>query len=763
MCSVATDLRSIYVSGIGVMLHFRWQFAILLWSLLMFVMMGLVSILFRSTNAFGIQYNPSSFHSFFNCNEGIPSAVEEAQVMRAVYFWVISVLYPLTTGAAIWLAASQRQFRTRENARTAKMEDYAVLASGFPEMPGTERVEEEVTAFFRYAFPGLKIIGVSVCWNLREAGDEVVKEVKRQVHKLDISENPKMAAAVVRQKEAEAQQRLRGLGGTGRFQCTPSLKCLDAAMGFGTLCNFGNENAGGRSAELTERKVAEMLNSITSTDAIFVIFDTKAQLQEAVQRTRTGMTQLMFRGEHAITLEHHAWDCEAVEWTNFGFKTRDKQAHIARCLLSVFVIIVVWATVIYAPYAYYLSSFRHGYFLHGAILGLLVAAGNQIVYKTISVLSESCAFKHTGTKQRFYVTSYTAAIFINTVLDMSIALMMAKSDDVEEGIQPGLQHSIYRELLMYLVPMTVLVPFLMEPLAAAMRLYINFWLVRSREDVTAKDAEDCLQCPPFDLTRYGDNLFSAMLCIGSMAFMGCDSWILWGCLFISLLFVHKWDHYRLLRLSSRKFLGYSLLDRDVQWITAVPCALMASGLVFRIYSSQDEHPSYMHKLCASFLVCFAFVLHLSVHLSLIRWLVPVLAPDRHLGEFKPYADVARNRPCSWFTSNPTHCLRSKHIYGHSPPCVPYQVGKEYLMRKNDAIGCYYERTKGYELEKHTANDVQEILDGTMSDFFSLVRNAKALLSGPANDPYRDLSEGPVGVGLGDLRGWNARFRFSPSS
>merc|ERR1719235_687358 len=57
---------------------------------------------------------------------------------------------------------------------------------------------------------------------------------------------------------------------------------------------------------------------------------------------------------------------------------------------------------------------------------------------------------------------------------------------------------------------------------------------------------------------------------------------------------------------------------------------------------------------------------------------------------EPYQEISKTLACSWFNSNPVHCLRSRHMYKHSPPFIKYLPGKEYLQLRNEAIEAHYE-------------------------------------------------------------------------
>merc|ERR1712014_294213 len=83
--------------------------------------------------------------------------------------------------------------------------------------------------------------------------------------------------------------------------------------------------------------------------------------------------------------------------------------------------------------------------------------------------------------------------------------------------------------------------------------------------------------------------------------------------------------------------------------------------------------------------------HLSIHWGFIYFAVPRLGRAEHLPTAERYEEVASKVPANFFNSNPIHCLRSAYVHRHTPPCVPYRLGKEHLQRRNTSIGLYFER------------------------------------------------------------------------
>merc|ERR1719231_175342 len=77
-----------------------------------------------------------------------------------------------------------------------------------------------------------------------------------------------------------------------------------------------------------------------------------------------------------------------------------------------------------------------------------------------------------------------------------------------------------------------------------------------------------------------------------------------------------------------------------------------------------------------------------------------------------YAACQETCPASWFSTNPVHCLRSKYLHKHSPPCHYYHPGKEHLLEVNEKIGCFYHAAKCME----SRSDMAFVKEGFTSSF-----------------------------------------------
>merc|ERR1719160_8368 len=376
------------------------------------------------------------------------------------------------------------------------------------------------------------------------------------------------------------------------------------------------------------------------------------------------------------------------------------------------------------PYASYILSYYHvagtnnvswNLFLQGTLLGFVITLGNQLVYQASAAIAEWAGFRYKDRRDKFYVCLYTFAVFVNTCFDLWTTVLLAYGyDDAFEAeaveqhalLSPGalarredLQHALYVQLLAYLWPATLLLPFMAEPvLLWLFPYYLSLWLVRSHTEVGTRDAEKALECWEFDLARYGDNLINTMLCILMLFLSSLHGWQTFAYLTISLVFILCWDHYRFLRATKRSVFATEAMDITAAYLGTVPVALLGAACAAQIYGMMNPNHWLLSRQNMGFsmlwvVVGATVVLHLVLHCLLLYYLVPWLATTEDEPETVPYSECASETPCTWFSGNPVFCLRSKYIYKHENFCVPFRAGKEYLLHKNEKLGLYYERAK----------------------------------------------------------------------
>lgn len=470
--------------------------------------------------------------------------------------------------------------------------------------------------------------------------------------------------------------------------------------------------------------MVQALHGIETSGSAFVVFNTHSSLERALDvfgvDATTGVQRTdapLFRGSCSITMHRHHCDPQTVLWSNWGKTYREFCHKICLGILAIALALAFWIVILYGPYAYYVVSYstvrgmNEGSFVQSTLLGLLIAAGNFGLYTMAQVVASKAGFHYKDRQDRFYVVLYTIAVFINTCLDLWVVTVIARGYSLESADQMtpdevlsgsmAYRHSLYVQLLSYLYPGTLIIPFLLEPVVALVfPYYIAKCLVRSRPDIFRKvrDAEDCLSCPYFDLSRYGDILMNVMLCILMLYLAPVDLWWTFLYLTISLLYIYMLDHYRFLRCTQGGVYADDSMDSTAQYLCAVPCALLAGCAAHRL---QYHHYIILLNLPNTLtLPAAATMLHLILHICMLGKVVPKLqgsleqrkkhqlaTPEQH--PIVTYKEVASHIACSWFNANPVHCLRSKYIYQHEPPCVYYVKGQQHLIKHNEEIGIYF--------------------------------------------------------------------------
>mmetsp|Transcript_20837 Transcript_20837/g.65121 ORF Transcript_20837/g.65121 Transcript_20837/m.65121 type:complete len:964 (-) Transcript_20837:27-2918(-) len=726
------NLGDHYLSGIGVTLHFRWQQAIIVWSILVLLLFWVISFFFN-TRPSAIKHDPGSPKAFAACEHGIVQQEHEFVVMEKTYFFATLAVYVFSTAFSLGFAVFQRRFAHRTMEENISMADYAVLAKGFPVWQGTQKCEEEIKDFFQKCYPDLEIVGTSVCWNIQDkATYEWIEEQKEQeIWELDVQYDA--------QSGDEARQITQM---TTPREAVRSWKRLEF---FDTIFGIGPSLLTKRVAETAEMRPEEIeakLKNLESTGSAFVVFGTERQCQEALSRAK--YSPLQFDETHQITLEQHNAEPETVVWNGFGTSMLVILRNFLVGNIAIFISILILDIFFYAPYVVYVFMYSDvkgmvgGGIIQGTLLGLLITVCNQIIYILIGIIASKCGFRFMGAQRQFYVVQYTVAVFFNTCIDLWTVMLLAQGFSVQEvasnmkdpvhamgdgGVlspkalaeSPSVQRSVYTQLLGYLFPGCLLIPFLLEPLMAGFLTYLlPKWLVRSRPEVDIREAERRLAAPEFDLSRYGDILVNVMLCVLTLAFTYRDLYEIFLWLTISLVIIYCWDHYRFLRCSQRSLFPNPIMEFTAQWLTAVPCGILAGVLVFHTWAASDDgfleplanlwthtlRELILDDLTRSYLrlakttiiwyMMAAVVAHLLLHFAVLYWFVPhhSSVKTEHDDEV-PYAKTAALSPSTWFNANPVHTLRSKYVFKHDPPCVAYTVGKAYLQKSNPAIGQYY--------------------------------------------------------------------------
>lgn len=714
------------VCGAGVMLHFRWMGAIIVWAIFSTALFAIAGFLYW--DRLGV-HRPNSRKSYDACEDNVRLQVQEFNNIELVYIICTLICYLVTFLGSLWLAASQHQAYQASGLNNVTMKDFALFATGFPICGGSEKVEEEYLNFLKQQpqFHGLDVIGVSACWNFADRNQEVSELVRRE---FDFHEGTLDVDYASQSVSSKAQGRKM------RACVDPKLRCVDALFGIGDCpCLRSPKEANIDDIWDEAATVKTLLKDLQTCGSLFVIMKSSADTEEACRRCKDNPLVYCRDGsEHNIIVSSMEAEPLTVLWKGFGTDHLTFMMSLVLGCIIVFVCVLFLDLCFYTPYVYYILSYSEvagmtqGGFLSGLLLGMLITVCNQCIYFIIASVADRCGWTNSDSKDTFYCVKYTLAVFFNTCIDLGTVLILAQGYSVDMAMQmkiandstmsskaiaegPNIQKALYVQLVAYIFPSCTLLPFLIEPFATTvMPYYIGRALVRTRQEVSMQDAEECLQNPPYDLSRYGDILVNMLLCCMTLVFTYHDLWMLFSYMIISMVIIYMWDHLRVLRFTTKTVYSNASMDNAAMYMMAMPAAVIAACLVFKAYGASHHGVLDLFRHGEGGIIAMtrhtvlpycvaAFLLHTVIHWILLKFVVmPITDKNikkaksvsgRHLTEGQ-YAEIGRQLPANYFNTNPVNCLRSRYIYKHEPPCIFYRVGKEHLLRKNEKIGLPFE-------------------------------------------------------------------------
>lgn len=709
--------------GLGVMLQFRWMGAIFVWAGFGMIVFVFAAIMFAEQLSAVNFHTPNSRKSYEACEENVSLQEKKYNSVEVVYFVCLLIFYLGTFLGSLWLAAKFYRTYEEKDKKAITMKDYALLLSGFPVYGGRAKVEDELKAFLEGSshFQGLEIVGVSVCWDIKDmkVQDAIGSHMK---HEFDVLGG--LADAQYKRQTGEAQQ--NALANSRHCGFDYEMKCVDGLLGV----DSGESREAQQTQESYVEGVETFLNNLQTSGSIFVVMGSMNEQKAACEKLQDKLNPLYFENNGCkwpIVVEESESEPVTVLWNGFGESRSRFVLSLVLGSIVVFIGVLILDIFFYAPYVVYILSvsdvagMTQGGAVSGFLLGLLITVCNQIIYIIIGAVADRCAWTSTDSRDCFYCVKYTIAVFFNTCIDLGTVLILAQGYSVDQAMKmqvaadstlsskavaesPDLQMALYVQLTLYIFPACMLTPFLIEPIGTALAPYfLNKALVRSRQDVTVQDAEQLLQHPPYDLSRYGDIIVNMMLCCLTMAFTYHDLWLMYLYMIISLAVIYAWDQLRVLRFTTKTVFATGTMSTAVMYMMAMPCGVLLACLVFKAYGA--SHQGFLDELRRLkeearnvdggidltpnrynifMYVAGAFLLHVIIHWISLHYVIKHI--DRNMErEEEPnevYKVTAKQRPANYFNTNPIHCLRSKYVYNEDIPCIFFRQGKEHLLKKN---------------------------------------------------------------------------------
>lgn len=692
---LSSNLHILNIAGPGLNLHWNFKLASIIWACLILISWTVFAYSTHPEQLLvGLMtaQTPSEL-----CSVTMTGRAMQHAMMRSKALYVLIAYLGTFIGCVIYSVIQQQVFERMED--ETSMDDYAALLVGLPKLNGSDRCEEKLQQYLQDTL-GHKVVGVSICWDYRDSRTVVLDtlEVERE----------------------ESHEHLKARD--ERTLVRKAFGQVDKLLGF--EYNVPTPKVAKREEEMTD-----MLKAMVSTDSAFVVFDSEAARNAAVAwvRDRDG---IMFEGRR-LTLQREVCEPNTVQWDSFHVSSAVFTFRILLGVVCILLALVVWVLVFYLPYAYYASTFSYSHgeepgILEGFVFSMGVVIGNVMMYQICNRLAYAVGFRFRDRSEGFYILLYFTACTLNIMADMSVeylagyrALVAAKvhtadgrlletlTDSQEIFESYPMQKVLGSRLFAYCFPATFLVPFLVEPIFSIfLPFHVSKLLVRTHPEVRGPEAEKAMDFfTPYDLSRYGDVLLNLML-VSFIFFFPSGSILKLFLAFIAChIYIYVYDQYRVLRAVPAFCYSSDVVDRYAQAIMAIPCATLASCFVFKANCVDGSY--CIRGLSLLWACALAFVCHLLVHYACIFLLVPNLRTFHHdhVQTEVPYAEAARRFACTWFSANPVHCLRSKYIYRHSPPCSFWTHGKEHLMEKNPKIGVYFEDTSRPVSEEYDAHSL----------------------------------------------------------
>mmetsp|Transcript_14901 Transcript_14901/g.42783 ORF Transcript_14901/g.42783 Transcript_14901/m.42783 type:complete len:981 (+) Transcript_14901:87-3029(+) len=694
---LSTNLLRKTVAGAGMMLHFNFQFLIICWASMIaigWVVMALLvddALLIMGTRRFGTP--------FTNC-----VLVAWGYEMQQSLMWT-KILFLVVTYLGSFLGSllhSVRQLRMFQNHdfKNKTMKDFVVQLEGVPPTKGSEHLEEQLQACIEKAC-GERPIGVSVGWDYEEQESLINQlledelEQREEEHRVN-SPRPGYILRRISQYPTVSEE-------TGMVR-KYLFKLEDTIFGPGK-------------PEEPEKTVKDILEDLTSSPVAFAVFQTEEVRDAVLEKLED--TGIEFN-DTVVKIQRSTMEPETVQWRFLGnTTTMQKVVRLLKGFLAIFVALIFWTVVFYLPYAWSIFSFNYDNgqepgIIYSLAFSMVVVVGNQIMYEVCARVAENVGFRDADNRAACYMILFTVACLYNVLVDMVTTYFMSEQIMMELGFRTyygtklkevgtfserfetyAMQRTLAENSFGYAFPSTFLVPFLLEPIFTIfVPLKLGIWIVRSHPEIQGRDAENLVASIPMDMGRYADILLNVLLGILIFYFPGgYTHWLFLG-MAVSHSYVYFFDHCRVLRTVPSLMIATMDVDWWSQFMLAPCCGLIASCTFFK-----TNCQGYGYCLTGLPLIAgcsLAFIGHCAIHWLLLLKVVPLFGktpPEEDPCKGMTFGDLASRFPCSWFTSNALHCLRSHHIYEHNPPCRFLFSGKEHLLKVNKEIGCYFEDTE----------------------------------------------------------------------
>ncbi|CAE7030045.1 DIMT1 [Symbiodinium natans] len=707
---LATNLQRKPVAGLGLMFLMNFQCAVIAMTLLIFVAWMVMLRFWPDLNIVGISEVDDARQQCAIAHWG--AEVQNLALIPELLFAVFTylVIFFISIAAVI----CQRLRFLRHDAENATLKDFAAVCRGLPEFCGVEDAEERVKEAIE-SHSKEQVLGVSICWDYRRDVDKVESCVDATLQSMDpeLQVSPTRPRWVLQRVFMMLERQVLG------------------------------EQRGHKKPE----EVREMLLNLKCSGACFVVFPTELARDKAVASASSGIPL----GKLKLSLRPSEAEPDSVRWASFGGGSRDFAWRCLRAVLELTAVIILLMYLLKYPYARYVMSFSYAEKgkpnnLNGNFLMLISIIANQIIYFFSDKVAEDLNLWYTEHKQKAYLLFYLVAMVLELMMDLFFTARTTFNQLVAAGRRTYggeklsdlaswhelvqtyvMQNALGNQLLDYALPSTFLAPFLFEPLIGFFIYHIGKVMVRSHVEISKYDAQQRVSWFWVnDLSRYGDVILNLTIAVIFLAIHGGFNARAFGYLLGCHLYIYFFDHWMLLRAMPRVKYNLMSVDALAHMMMVIPTGIVLVCIVFKANcKDMPEHP--LGKLMPFEQYCFVsmdlmgvlilvFVAHASLHMTIVHLLLTYIRVD-HMQQETTYAEVAKVTPCSWFTANPVHCLRSEHLKKHDPPCRFYVPGREHLLRANKEANCHFEDSNYYAVQPrgwHLLSNENGDMGGDMS-------------------------------------------------
>jgi len=712
---LGTDLCKEDVGGPGLLLHFNFQLAVIIWGMAVALAWAIIGVTVDTrllTMGWVTAYSPRDW-----C-----IVVKWGYETQHRFMWIKDLfvfgVYLFSFALALFHNVRQTTKFARTEVEETTMQDFTAVCRNLPPLDGTGKWEDKLRDVIQEA-TNQKVIGVSICWNFENCVEEIDAALKADETHMERNRT-----------SFKKETRRRNLASFEEASDDSSLTKYFCWMESSLLLRQDMVDDVGQPGRTDS--IETLLSSLQSCDRAYVIFGTESSRNAAVEAvaSRGGFE---FEGSCVELSGGYHDEPASVVFAHMATPLSTKIYRVGIGLVVIFLALIGWTLFFYVPYAYFVMAWDYDTQkkpggLHGFIFTLIVIAGNQLMYKYVCRgVASAVGFMNVDSSECCYMCLYCLTVVVNAIADVITSSFVAyrmmeangihthdglRLSNVPDTIDIFQTYIIQKELgilmFWYAFPATFLLPFLVEPIFLYFLPYrFSSNLIRTHSQITRYEAESILTTPPMELGRYADILLNIILAVLIFFFPSGFTVPLFLLLVLSHIYVYWYDHYRVLRVIPSCCFSRNTVDQCAQLLMSVPCGILLACAIFKSQARCSGEAGCARGAAIIWYCLLACVLHIVVHMALILYFVPWLCRVEGEPSKVPYEEYASHCARSWFTANPVHCLRSKYVYKHRPPFDFYRPGKENLFRINKNIGQFYEE-RSHSIDGATSRLMQSM-------------------------------------------------------